>query len=167
MNNKVAIGLVAAIIVIGVAFVAFQKHLPETVQIPLGNTPAATTTEPAPEATNTSSPAATSGATTPAPSQGPVVTQVSSTPVRLATFDQLTFTTSSTHPVVTGKANVKTVGIVLDDPKGVGIAGSFEIPVEEGHWSFSVPQALKPGTYTLHLIGGDNKVDAKLVVTAN
>lgn len=164
MNTKAAIGLVAAIIVLAGAF--FITHRTEA---PAAFAPEATTT---PVVTPT-------GSSTPIKAL-PGVPNVTQTAVvtpgaapsgpkkaaRIANYDTSSLTSTSAHPVITGTANVSTVGIVLIDPKGVGIAGSSDIPVVNGHWSFPVPQALKSGSYTVHLIGGDttNMTQLKVVV---
>jgi hypothetical protein len=93
--------------------------------------------------------------------------QPSPQPKRIVAVDTASLHAATSRPLITGTANVKTVGYVLEDPAGVGIAGSSDIAVENGHWSFAAPQALSPGVYTLHIIGGDSTLIAKLTVTAS
>lgn len=164
MNNKTAIGLVVAIIVVGIALFALQKHVPATVQIPIG-----TTTAPTSLAT-TSSPStgmAGSLALPPVANGKPVVQQTGQTKTaapRITAIDEASLTTSSAHPVITGTANISAVAYVLNDPNGVGIAGSDDIEVKNGHWSIAIPQALKPGRYSINLIGGDSILVEDLIV---
>jgi hypothetical protein len=155
MNTKVAIGLVAAIIILGAAFL-FTHHAPA----PAVFTPTASTT---PMATTTTSGVAPLhvAPTTPTTPAAPVV---SKKPARNASYDTSSLSSTSAHPVITGTANVSAVAMVVDDPSGVGIVGSSDIPVVNGHWSFAIPVSLKSGTYRLHLIGGDVEDMASLVV---
>jgi uncharacterized Zn-binding protein involved in type VI secretion len=162
MNNKTAIGLVAAVIIIGIAIFALQKHVPETIQIPLGNTPAETGASTTPSVATTTA--------TPMPNSGkPVVQQtgVEQAPVRkgsTTTIDQSSLVAVNGRATITGTANVSLVAIVVENPEGVGITGSYDIPVEKGHWSFTIPQRLKPGMYTVTVIGGEKNQVAKLNV---
>jgi hypothetical protein len=67
---------------------------------------------------------------------------------------------------VTGTANSQKVGIVINNSKNVGLVGTWEIPVTDGHWSYSTSVALTPGTYTaLLFIGPKNVSTAQIVVT--
>lgn len=157
MNKNIAFGIVAALIVIAIAFFAFHKPASAPtipVQTATSTATAATTT-----ATSTGSTAATSSSKTPSVSIG------KPQPVRIATIDQSSLLAHTPRPTITGTANVSAVAIVIDNPQGVGIVGSSNVPVTNGHWSFTPPQPFTPGTYTVHLLGGDKQVDAKLVVT--
>lgn len=165
MNNKTAIGLVVAIIVVGIALFALQKHVPATVQIPIGTTTAPTSL--ATSTTSTTGSLATPLSTTPQTTTGPrVVTQapIVHAPPRITAIDEASLTSSSSHVVITGTANVSAVAYVLNDPNGVGIAASDNVAVKNGHWSFAIPQALKPGRYSINLIGGDSILVKDLVV---
>ncbi len=162
MNNKVAIGLVAAIIVLAGAYFVLNRPTAPSAFTPTDSTETATTT-------NTPSASAPLPAkespTTPAPIKGVSITPTTKpgfTPV--VAFDATSLISGASRPMITGTANIKGVAIVIDNPQGVGIAGSFEIPVENGHWSYAAPQALQPGLYTVHLIGGVKTLDATLVV---
>lgn len=163
MNNKVAIGLVAAIIILAGAYFVFNRPVAPSAFTPTPAPAEATSTTPAP---TKSVPATAQSATGVAgavktPTIAPVV-HSGVTPV--VAFDAASLISGASRPMITGTANVKGVAIVIDNPQGVGIAGSFEIPVENGHWSYAAPQALKPGLYTVHLIGGVKTIDATLVV---
>ncbi len=151
MNNKAALGLVAAIIILVGAF--FILNRPVTTPVNLTQTATstmATSTKP----TSLGTPIAPV-----ASPHGP-----SPQPKRVTAFDALTLTSNAPRPVVTGTANVMEVAMVLDDPNGVGIEGVSHIPVVKGHWFFVPTQMLPPGTYTLHLVGGDMTVVTKLYI---
>ena len=82
-----------------------------------------------------------------------------------AEFDAPTILSAAARPIVTGTANVDHVGLIIVDSAGVGLSGSWEIPVQDGHWKYVSTIALKPGSYTLQLIGGEAIVIAGLTVT--
>ncbi len=159
MNTKILVGALAAIVILVAAFFAFHKSATAPAPVSSAPVPAATTTAPV---AATSSPAATTTAAKPAT---PSFTVISQKAVHVAAFDQSSLTASSPRPVITGTANVPSVAIVLDNPSGVGIAGSSRIAVTNGRWSFTAPQRLSAGIYTLHLLGGDQEVVAKLTIT--
>lgn len=166
MNNRTAIGLVAAIIIVGLLIFLFGRHVPQTVQLPLGTTAPSTETATSapPVATPAAKPAAPSVAAT-KPASAPTSGIKVSAP-KITAFDESSLTSSASRPLITGTANIKAVALVINDPSGTGIAGADYIPVENGHWSYAAPQALTPGVYTLDLIGGDSIVVAHLRVTA-
>jgi hypothetical protein len=173
MNNKTAIGLVAAIIILVGAYVVFNKPVQPPAILP--PTASSTSTGPSASTTLTLTPLSAIPTTPIAGTHRPSV-QVATDPQPkkipagqpkpIVTVDTASLTASTARPVITGTANVKVIGYVLDDPAGVGIAGSSDITVENGRWSFVPPQALKTGIYTLHLIGGDTTLNTKLHVTA-
>ena len=86
--------------------------------------------------------------------------------VKVASFDVAPMTSTSAWPTFTGTANVDHVGIVIVDSTGTGLAGTWGIPVEGGHWSYSCPVSLKPGNYTVQLTGGEKVIAAKLTVSS-
>ncbi|MDB5195585.1 MAG: hypothetical protein JWO84_769 [Parcubacteria group bacterium] len=162
MNNKAAIGLVAAIIILVGAFFLFNK--PVTAPVVLTQT---ATTSPTASSTPTVTPVSAIPTTTHVPAASPSMQVISQhqTP-RITAVDTASLTSSAPRPIVTGTANVKSIGIVLDNPAGVGIEGASNIPVTNGHWTFAPAQALPPGTYTLHIIGGDTVLVTKLNILA-
>lgn len=164
MNNKVAIGLVAAVILIGIAFAYFNSA--PSASAPLtatSTTQVATTTAVVPSAAAPKITPAASSTTVAPKTDAPVVKKTN----RVVTLDAGSLITSTNRPTLTGTANVSGVAIVIDNPEGVGIAGSWEIPVTGGKWSYTPPQALKPGTYTVHLLGADAEVTSKLVISSH
>ncbi len=162
MNTKVAVGLVAAIILAVVAFFIFHKG-PLAPAAFTSSAPTATTS-----ATNSPSLAPLQASSTvashPAPVQG-VITPVHV--VHRAAIDQSSLVSHSMNPVITGTSNLVNIGIVIDDPSGTGIIGAFSIPVVQGHWTYTVSRGLPAGLYTVHLIGNDTPVTAKLIVIAS
>jgi len=161
MNTKAAVGIVVAIIILVVAFFVLNHPAPPAAF----TSPTASSSPVVATTTSTSVPAAH---VAPAPSTGTPAPKDGSAPtvtiVKVAAFDTASLVSTSPRPVITGTANVSAVAMVLDNPQGVGIAGTSNIPVVHGKWSFSAPQMLTPGVYTLHLIGGDNVVEAKLTI---
>lgn len=160
MNNKAAIGLVAGIIVLALAYFVLNRPTSEPTGLPVATTTptAATTSATAPGATGIAAPVRST------PSTGIQIQSEAARPTRIVAFDTASLTSTATRPRVTGTANVTSVALVFENAEGVGIASSSNIPVVAGRWSYAAPQALKPGTYTLHLIGGESTVIAKLVV---
>lgn len=83
---------------------------------------------------------------------------------RVITVDSASLATNAPYPTITGTANVSPIGIVIFDGQGVGIVGSKSISVLKGHWSYSSPRALPPGTYSIQMLGADTQVTKTLVV---
>lgn len=151
MNTKLALGLVAATIILAGAF--FFSHKAGA-PAPIILTPVATTTP-------TNTPATTSVPVASTPVKQPA----SSVKKLVGAFDSKIFTTTSSNPRVTGTANVQEVQVVVIDSAGVGIVGGMHIPVVNGRWEFVSSRALAPGSYDLQLGGIDTIGTAKLVVT--
>jgi hypothetical protein len=151
MQNKTLIAVVAALVLLTLGYLLISRS----------NNPAA-----APAV-------APHGAlTTQALSKQPAVTATSGptfkmgTPVAVpasAQFDSAEFTSTSKYPVITGTANVPKVGIIVNNAAGTGLMGS-DISVIDGHWSYRVSVALKRGTYTVVLSGGEKDASATLTV---
>lgn len=154
MNTKAAIGLLAAVIILGGAF--FFTHR-AAAPAPVLVAPLASTTDtiPTPSTATPTTPIKAPEAPTKAPTGKK----------HIGAFDSATFTTASAHPRITGTANVSEVQVVIINSEGVGIVGGMHVPVVDGHWQFISTLALKPGTYTLQLGGVDTLVSATLVVT--
>jgi hypothetical protein len=168
MNMKAVLGLLAAIIVLVGAFFFANHKAAAPVVVPTATSTLATTTAPA-----TSSPSSAVKPTfpaAPAPATKPQATQTGVVRVpKVVTVNASSLTTTNPRPTISGTAstNVTSVGYVLDNPDGVGIAGSYDIPVVQGAWQFTAPQMLKPGSYTLHILGGDAVQVRTLVVTGS
>ena len=169
MNNKVAIGLVAAIIILVGTFVFFNRPtqapapaVPSTVSTSTaaGTGPIATSTTVVP-AIVVSKPAAAPAPKAPTMQSGKAQKVV----VAFTAFDSVSLVSDQPRPIISGTANVATVSIVVDDQQGVGMAGSSDIPVVNGHWSYSAPQILSSGSYRVHLYGAGKVLDATLHVT--
>ena len=159
MNTKTAIGIIIAIVILVGAF--FLLHKPVAAPaLPPAAVGTSTPTQGAPTTTPLSAiPTASSDP------HKPSVTVGTPKPVLMAAFDQGSLVSTSMHPALSGTANTNRVGIVVDNAQGVGIVGSSDVPVANGKWSYTVPLGLNPGTYTVHLLGGDKEVKAQLVVT--
>lgn len=157
MNIKTVLGLLVAIVVlVGAFFLANHKAA-----APVLETPTATSTMPTATSSAGTSiiPTLPSAPSTGAHSAAPKV-------MHKITVDQDTLTAAAGRPTVTGTAtNLTSIGYVLDNPQGVGIMGSASIPVVSGRWSITPPQALTPGTYTLHLISNGTSADYTLTIT--
>jgi hypothetical protein len=159
MNTKVAIGLVAAVIILGGVF--FFTH---TVTAPaaLPETAGATTTAPV----SSSSPVITPGAPSATPAAAPSASQSAKGVKHVAAFDMPHMVVATGRPKITGTANVKEIQVVIVNSQGVGIVGGMTVPVVAGHWQFTTPLALKPGSYTVQIGGVDDIVTGTLTVNA-
>ncbi len=104
-----------------------------------------------------------------APPSAPAQMQMKfGTPVMVkafARFDTNSAVSTSAYPKITGTANVPEIGIIVNNSSGKGIVGTDKISVEGGHWSYTIPVELAPGTYTVELYGGPALVTSSLVVT--
>jgi hypothetical protein len=154
MNAKVITGGIATVIIVGGALLFLRPSAPITPTTTLPLIPVALTTPRAATTSTHSQPTIQMGT--------PILTKPAQ-----AAFDSTTFTSSSTYPVVTGTAsNTKKVGIVINNSKDLGLVGTWEIPVIDGHWSYAVSVALPPDKYTVLLfLGSKNVSSAKLTVT--
>lgn len=158
MNTKTTLGLLAAIVIIVIAFFVFHKPAAAPVALPTA------TTTPAIQAPATSTVSTTSNAA--APKIEKTITALPSKPVAHVAFDQASLVTSSSRPTISGTAtNVTTMALVIDNPQGVGIVGSGSIPVVNGHWSYTPAIGFSAGTYAVHILGNGAALDGKLVVT--
>jgi hypothetical protein len=156
-NTKVLLGVVAAIVILVAGFFLLR---PTQVSAPVETSEqAAASTTP-----TVSQPKQTAGATT-----QPTFTFGTSTAkiTRAVTqFDPSSLISTSTYPSITGTANVPLIGIIIRNSKGVGIVGTSDIPVVQGHWSYPCSVALQPGTYTLILYANKTiTAGAQLIVT--
>lgn len=166
MDNKTAIGLVGAVVVVGILLFAFGSHVPSNVSIPLGTTTAPTSATSSPHTATSSNAAVTPTSTsasagthtsTPAPRTAPAV--------HLA-FDVIDEVTSNARPTITGTANTDSVVIVINNSQGVGIAGA-EVPVVKGKWSYNSALSLPVGTYMLQVAASQKIVSTSLTITAH
>ena len=86
------------------------------------------------------------------------------TPGSSATIDQSSLTTSSNNPTLTGTATTDGVYIQITNSSGVGVSGSPYITVVNGRWSYSVPQTLSAGSYTVQVLGPANTATGTLTI---
>ncbi|MEK7602024.1 MAG: Ig-like domain-containing protein [Patescibacteria group bacterium] len=160
MNTNVALGIVGGIILAVVGFfIANHPQSPEIV-----NT--------APAMTGTSSQSgvigapAELGAMVPEPTKRytsrPAITVTSQ--AKTTSFDNPDSTTTESHPTLTGKANIKSISVIIVNSDRVGICAGWDIAVENGVWNYTAPIELKPGAYTLQLLGGDTVIETSLTV---
>ena len=155
MNTKVLLGIVAgAVILIAGFFLLRPAGVPAPTSTPNQDSAASNTPQVvSPKKPDETQPTFNIGTTT-----------VKTVPA-FALFNSNSFISTSTYPTITGTANTAKVGIVINNSMDVGILGTWEIPVSQGHWSYSSSVALPPGTYTLILFA-DNTITgtAKLTV---
>lgn len=151
MNTKVLIGLVI-IGLLAIAGVAFSLRSVLS-SAPTTADQAATST-PSDTASKSGEPKFTFGTST-----------VKTSPAT-ATFDAVSFTSTSTYPSISGTAkNTSKVGIIINNDKNIGVIGTWEVPVVNGHWSYSSSVALSSGIYTVILFAGTTAAgNAKLIV---
>jgi len=153
MNTKVGLGiLVCAVVLVG-GFFLLHKPTPQT-------------TIETPSSPSTTAPAVpTKAATSTKPTF--TVTGISTTIVHTyVRTDAASLVSTSTHPTITGTANVSRVGIVIKNSADVGIVGSSAIVVRDGHWSYAIPISLSPGSYTLFITGAENMLVTTLKIKA-
>lgn len=156
MNTKVALVVIAVLAVLAIGL-SFLRSTPM---------PAPTSTLNQNSAASTTSPVSPPQATGARSQSNFNIGTTSVEITRLfALFDSSSFTSTSPYPTITGTANVSKVGIIINNSENVGIVGTAEIPVKQGHWSYSCSVALPPGTYTLIAFVGKNVTEtAKLTV---
>ena len=132
MNTKVLLGIVAALVILVAGYFVLRPAP--------GSAPAEIPTQ-----TNASSTSATSSPTL----------SVGTSTVKIARantqFDPSSLISTSAYPTITGTANVPLITIVISNSKGVGIVGTSDVPVVQGHWSYPCSVALPPGNYILTL----------------
>ncbi len=141
MNTKIALGIV----VTGVVIVAISFYLVRPLSV----------TEQASIASSTtlvSHPQKTSG--NPAQPTVTVGTPTATGVKPVTAFDSSSLASTSSYPVITGTANVPSIGVIIKDNKGVGIVGTSNISVVNGHWSYADSVSLRPGNYTVVLYVG-------------
>ncbi len=153
MNKKAIIGLVAAIVILGGAFLFTQKA---AAPVPEALAPAATSTTPT--STPTVTPVQPTAGEVSAPAAVP----------HTAALDTPAMVTSSRNPKITGTAkNVSSVQVIIVNSAGVGIVGGMAVPVVNGKWSFTTSKALVPGSYTVQVGGVDEIITGTLTVQAS
>ncbi len=100
------------------------------------------------------------------PSPYPTSQSVGSVSGISGAINQSSLTTSSANPTITGTAtNLTGVYLSISDSNGIGVSGSPFLPVSNGQWSYTVPQTLSPGTYTVQLLGTNLSVTGTLTIT--
>ena len=144
MNNKIAWGIVVAVIVIVGAFLLLRPSgAPSTATAPAQN---ASSTSPgsslSPSVKNNTQPTITVG------------TSTVKTIAPVTSFDSKSLISTSAYPTITGTANVSQIGIIISNSKGVGVVGSSDVAVVNGHWSYADSAKLPSGSYTIILFVG-------------
>ena len=154
MNNKVVIGILATIVVVGIGI---YYSLPPASPVPTIGTATNTTASTAPQTVSSQKAVKTNA-------KPPFTIGTTTVVQSFARFDQDSLTSTSTYPVITGTANVPKIGLTIYNSDGNGIVRPNYVPVIQGHWSYYDSVALMPGTYILILVVGNVDVTAKLVV---
>ena len=156
MNTKVAFTIAAIIVVLLVAlFLLHPENAPVSTGTSTSNVIASSTTS--------------ASLTKPTHTQPPLAIKVGTTTLNnfpvSALFDSSSYVSTSTYPTVTGTANVPQVGVIINNSKNVGVVGTWDIPVTQGHWSYSCSVKLPPGSYTAIVFVGKTVTEtAKLTV---
>lgn len=164
MKTKVAIGLVVAICVLGVGYLALQPRTASSpVEIPTDEHTATTTPTPTPAAAVTPSVTNNSASSIAKPTitTGPVTTK---TEPAVAQFADTNMVTTENYPTFGGTANVPRVAIIIYNSDGAGLVSTDQIMVENGRWSYNTSIMLPPDTYTIELYGGAKVVKTTLEV---
>jgi hypothetical protein len=158
MNTKAVLGWAVLVIIVGAGVYFFSQTSP--LQVPqetATSTPAATTTAAVYQPSVAGAPAHAAPVVEIAPAQRVVI-------VPKIDIDETSLASTSTNPIITGTANIPTVGLVIFNSADVGIVGSWSIPVVDGHWSYAVPLALAPGNYVVKMVGASPEVKRTLVI---
>jgi hypothetical protein len=140
MNTNTILGIVAAgVIVVALGFFLLRPaSVPAPVEVPSQTAATTTSTISQPVKTGTQ-PTVTLG------------TPTSQTARASTQFDPSSLISTSTYPTITGTANVPLLTLIISNSKGVGIVGTADVPVVNGHWSYPCSVALPPGAYTVIL----------------
>lgn len=164
MNTKALVAVVALALVGGGAYwAAMQVHSkPTTTPLEVFGTAAATSSS-----GGTQAPATEATAGVQKDPSGPTVVQ--GTPVRHVVHQTLafagpTFTTKDRNPTLNGTgSNIESAQLLIKNSAGVGVEAAT-VAIVDGHWSYSSPLTLTPGTYTVLLGTPEFSVQAKLVI---
>lgn len=160
MNIKIAFGLLAAIVVVGIGVLLASSNSPAQVVPEVVTQPTATAT--------TTTPAEEPQTVLPKPAaKAPELTVKAGAPTMiLMGFDKKSLTSTSTYPAITGTANVPTIAIAVYDSTDKGLVGAARVPVTRGTWSYYVSVPLAPGMYTIKIYSGAVMSSATLTVVS-